>query len=134
MTRQGVQAKVTYKQDSFSVRSVTAYRKTEEHLDADLDFTEVDFAFSNAFEDSKVFTQELLLSSTRNDRFEWLAGVFFLHEDASAGNDVRLSLLDVRSHVTAEVSTSAQGTSNDSSASRSCSKRSMLPPRDAQVE
>ena len=90
-----------------SLMSTTAYQKSDFVMAVDQDATEVDYSSNFPGEDSKSFTQELRYSSNNNAPLTWIAGLFFLHEDATQFLDVRLPLAGIRNHPKGSVDTKA---------------------------
>lgn len=72
-------------------RSITAYNHTDLQQRVDFDASQLEFASNSGFQASDSFTQELLLVSEGQDRFEWVVGVFYLDEDASQEINNRLN-------------------------------------------
>lgn len=110
----GLRAQLTWDLGALSLvgpvtlTSLTAYRTTNFDLTLDLDGTEVDAAVNVMDEASRTFTQEVQLASSTGGTFEWIAGFYLLHEDASQDADFRLPLLAVSNHPEGEVDTDAR--------------------------
>lgn len=109
----GGSARLELALDEISVTSLTAYRETHVSEALDLDATELDFLTNFPREDSQVVTQELQLASTTGGRFEWLAGVFYLHEDAFQSLDVTIPPLGIRDQPSAQLDVDAVGVFGD---------------------
>jgi iron complex outermembrane recepter protein len=79
---------VTWDADNFTMTSITGYVdfQREDYLDGDQ--TSLDIATSGRDEDSESWSQEFNVGGNYRDRLDWVAGVFFLHEDSSARTDV----------------------------------------------
>jgi len=74
------------------LKTITAYRHSEFKLSLDLDLSPRAFAnVDPETESSNTFTQEIQLSSPRNDHFEWVAGAFYLNEDAETQFNIHLT-------------------------------------------
>lgn len=87
--------------------SLTAYQKSDLEVALDLDGTNVDFSANFPGETSKSYTQEFRLSSNKDVPLGWIAGLYFLHEDANQFLDVRLPLAQVRNQPDGNVDTNA---------------------------
>lgn len=65
---------------SVALRSITAYRRSDYHVDTDISPTALDLFRMAQAEDSKQFSQELQLN-IETDRNKLVAGLYYLHED-----------------------------------------------------
>ena len=73
---------------SLVATSISAYRDSRYTSNLDLDFTRFSYADNEPqSETSKTFTQELRLASADTDRLAWIAGLYYLHEDATNANN-----------------------------------------------
>ena len=99
--------KLSWVLDGVDFMSTTAYQESDIDLALDLDATEIDFSSNFPSETSKSFSQEIRLSSNRGTALSWVAGAFFLHEDATQILDVRLPLAGVRNFPKGSVDTDA---------------------------
>jgi iron complex outermembrane recepter protein len=62
--------------------SITAYRDFDETSDIDADFLELDLSGINTnFDTYSTFTQELRLTSTGDNRIDWMLGAFYFNQD-----------------------------------------------------
>ena len=76
--------------DGLTFTSITAYRDFESDSDFDADFTDVDLIHEvGNLTQIDVFTQEFRLTSTGNDKLDWLAGAFFYNQDLHVDGKVR---------------------------------------------
>ena len=114
----GVQAKLRYDLDTVALTSITTYRDIEfEWLN---DGDGVDRFLVNYFQRdfSEQVTQELQIASNNGGPLEWIAGVFYLHEDADTtvgipfplGVDLPLIVLFEGSNTTDALAVFGQGT------------------------
>ena len=87
--------------------STTAYQESDISMMLDLDSTEIDFSMNEPEERSNVFTQEFRLTSNRDHAFGWIAGLYYLHEDAAKIQDIQLPLFGVRNRADGDVETDA---------------------------
>jgi iron complex outermembrane receptor protein len=74
-------ASVQFNQDfgSLTFESITAYRTTRYTFSLDLDLTPAPLTSLAAISYDQQFTQEFQLSSTKNEQFTWVTGVYFYH-------------------------------------------------------
>lgn len=63
--------------------SLTAHNDSEWQTRLDIDATDVDFTWDKVQEHSKATSEELQLASTPGQRIDWIAGLYYLHEDAT---------------------------------------------------
>jgi iron complex outermembrane receptor protein len=79
--------------DGVQLKSITAYNSTVNNINKlDIDATEVDFAWDTLFEHSRVFSQELQLSSNGDGPLQWVGGLYYLHESATQLFKIRLNV------------------------------------------
>jgi iron complex outermembrane receptor protein len=62
--------------------SITAHAVSDWRTQLDIDATEVDFTWDRVHERSSATSEELQLASQAGGKLEWIAGAYFLHEDA----------------------------------------------------
>jgi len=75
---------VNYDLDSgYTLTSITAYREADYQTRYDDDITPFEIQTSNFNEDSDQFSQELRLVSPREDRYDWVAGLYYFDSDMS---------------------------------------------------
>jgi iron complex outermembrane receptor protein len=91
-------ARISWHSDKLDARSLTAWQETDLNNAIDLDGTNVDFSSNFPTSDSHAISQEFRLGSPRDQRLSWVAGVFYLHEDASQALDARLPLAGIRNN------------------------------------
>lgn len=76
----------------FRIESTTAFRRSDYLGRVDLDSTDADFSSNSPLvEESEAVTQEFQLTSTAQSRTQWLAGAFYLREDAHQSLNVRIT-------------------------------------------
>jgi len=100
-------AKLFWALDSMDVQSTTAYQESDISLAIDMDGTEVDFSQNFYGESSEIVSQEIRFISNQERPFGWVAGAFYLHEDAVQLLDVHLPLAGVRIFPQGSVKTEA---------------------------
>lgn len=105
----GVSARLRADLESLTIRSLSAYRRTDWDQTIDLDGTELAFSRNFPEEDSETFTQELQVVSRGDGPLEWLGGVFYLHEDALQILDVDVPPLAFRDRPKSDHRTDAVG-------------------------
>ena len=80
----GTALTVNYDLDAdYTFTSLTSYRKAEYALVYDDDITPLDILTSDFGEDSDQFSQELRLVSPREDKYDWVAGLYYYTSDMS---------------------------------------------------
>jgi outer membrane receptor protein involved in Fe transport len=83
----------------FTLTSISAYRTSEVSQDQDSDFTSADLIQKNLTETSiSTITQEIRLTSTGDNRIDWLVGAFFFNEDVGINTDFQYGT-DFRGYV-----------------------------------
>lgn len=107
-TRWGLNAKVIWNTSAFSLTSLTGYTETDFFGTGDLDGTEVHFISNDGTnEDSQVISQEIQFASRGDTRSQWIAGLFFLRENATQDLDINLPLAGIRNQPISENTTNA---------------------------
>lgn len=77
--------------DAISVKSVTAYRDEESTFGMDQDHSPFRYLETNNDNEHDAISEELQINGTHfDDRLNWVAGVFYMHESASDAYDVVL--------------------------------------------
>jgi len=80
----GTALTVNYDLDAdYTFTSLTSYRNAEYATVYDDDITPLDILTSNYGEDSDQFSQELRLVSPREDKYDWVAGLYYYTSDMS---------------------------------------------------
>lgn len=76
--------RVNYDFDRFSIRSITGYIDSEQHLQGDIDGGSIDFFYENdpVWRDS--FSQEIRFQSIGNWKVDWTVGAIVSQDDASS--------------------------------------------------
>lgn len=94
----GASLDLNYEFDSFSVRSITAYRSIDSQFAQDNDATPLSIAyFEDDFQQEQI-SQEIQVKGTSfDDRFNWILGGFYFNEDVDNLNDVTFTPVQVRS-------------------------------------
>ncbi|MET0987216.1 MAG: TonB-dependent receptor [Steroidobacteraceae bacterium] len=73
----GAAVKVTHGIGDLDLVSITAYRKTRTDLTLDQDSTALRLIDAPIYYRDRAFSQELQLLSKNNDRFQWIAGLYY---------------------------------------------------------
>jgi len=79
---------VAWNLGTYELKSISSYRKVEEVALFDSDGTEIFVVFVDLARNQQQFSQELRLLSPADERFNWIAGVFYFYEDADQDFDV----------------------------------------------
>ncbi len=80
----GVSGQLNWKTDNYELTSVTAYRSHETDGLLDQDFSVADVSFTGRREKQSQFSQELRLSSSASNRFNYILGVYYFHQSEDA--------------------------------------------------
>ena len=86
----GVSLDVDWSFRDVTLRSITAYQKSDLAVNLDLDVSQLPFSTNKPRQKANTFSQELLLSSSNTRAFQWLVGGFYLKEDAEQQLNVLL--------------------------------------------
>lgn len=91
----GVSATLDWDIGNVSLKSITAYRFSKLFIQTDNDGSSAAILYEDPIQQtSKQFTQEVNISGKAfDDRLDWLAGVFYLHDRASLKADIYLPSL-----------------------------------------
>jgi iron complex outermembrane recepter protein len=77
----GYSGKIDYDMDGFTLTSITAWREQESDQIFDNDGGPLDGFETGRAEGVERFSQELRLTSTSGDRFSWIIGAYYDHEE-----------------------------------------------------
>lgn len=78
----GVSADLIWDIDDVTLRSITAYRESEQDVDYDNDGTDIPFFDTSGGQSSEQFSHEFNLSGSGFDgKLEWIAGVFYMEQE-----------------------------------------------------
>ena len=91
----GFSLQVDVDYDSFAFTSITALRQNESTYINDVDFTSLDILIETNGTDIDTFTQEFRLTSTGDNKLDWMVGAFIFDESVDTG-DVLTYGQDVR--------------------------------------
>jgi len=105
----GTSLKADLEHQAFTLHSLSAWRSSRWHEGIDLDGTDLAFSTNRPAETSETFSQEFELESSADEPFEWLAGLFYLHERAATLLDVDVPPLAFRDRPQARHRTDAVG-------------------------
>lgn len=72
--------------ENFAFTSITAFRKNESTYINDVDFTSLDIIRETNGTDIETFTQELRLTSTGDNKLDWMVGAFYFDENVDTGD------------------------------------------------
>lgn len=89
-------AKILWNTGALDVQSLTAYQDRDLEMAIDLDGTDADFASNFPASNAHAVSQEFRVGSKQDRDFTWVAGVYYLYEDASQELDVRFPLTAVQ--------------------------------------
>ncbi|WP_334029379.1 TonB-dependent receptor [Alteromonas sp. P256] len=82
----GVSVQIDVDYDSFTLTSITAFRKNTSSYDSDVDYTSLDILTETGNTDIETFTQEFRLTSTGDNEFDWMVGGFYFSEEVDTGD------------------------------------------------
>lgn len=74
--------------DAFAFTSITAFRNNESDYINDVDFTSLDILRETAATKIETFTQEFRLTSTGDNKLDWMIGGFYFDEKVTTGDDL----------------------------------------------
>lgn len=74
--------------DGFAFTSISAFRKNESAYINDVDFTSLDILRETAATKIETFTQEFRLTSTGDNKLDWMLGGFYFDEDVTTGDNL----------------------------------------------
>lgn len=82
----GFSLQVDVDYDSFAFTSITALRQNESTYINDVDFTSLDILIETNGTDIDTFTQEFRLTSTGDNKLDWMVGAFIFDESVDTGD------------------------------------------------
>ena len=88
----GVSAEINYKFGGAKLTSITSYRNYKSADYGDYDYATADLLYRdpNTYRQFKTFTQELRLQgSAWDEKFDWLVGGYYAHEDLNLRDNIR---------------------------------------------
>lgn len=90
MKDQGVSAEMNYDFEGMTLTSISAYRDFESSMNIDADFTDKSIIKNNGeFTDLNFFSQEVRLTSTGDNKLDWLIGGFYSKQNLDATDKVK---------------------------------------------
>lgn len=90
MKDQGISGEMNYDFENMTLTSVTAYRDYESDMNIDADFTDRSIIQNNGeFTDLTIFTQEIRMTSTGDNKLDWLVGGFYSKQNLDATDKVQ---------------------------------------------
>lgn len=85
----GISAQIDHDFEGFTFTSITAWRSYDENQNIDADFSDLDLVGSRDINNEySSFTQEFRLTSTGDNRVDWMAGAFFYNNDLTFTQNV----------------------------------------------
>jgi len=85
---QGLAATVEYAMDSgLDFISITAWRSIDVHSWVDGDYSPLELAEFEQEQDQSQFSQEFRIASPSNDKFEWVAGLYYFNQEFDSLTD-----------------------------------------------
>ena len=81
----------TYGEEHFTLSSVTAYQNLNDNMTLDQDFTPRDYFSLTQRQRSNSWSEELTARSNGPRRWEWVGGLYALHQDLHIGSPVSLT-------------------------------------------
>lgn len=72
--------------DGFAFTSISAYRINDSGFENDVDFTSLDILIEQANVEIDTFTQEFRLTSTGDNKLDWMVGAFYFDEKVDTGD------------------------------------------------
>ncbi|MCF6194593.1 MAG: TonB-dependent receptor, partial [Kangiellaceae bacterium] len=88
VTDKGVSLQADVNFDGFDFTSITALRSNDSADAFDADFSAVDFLSDSNTANIDTFTQEFRLTSTGENKLDWMIGTFFFTEDVDTGTSL----------------------------------------------
>ncbi|WP_372943145.1 TonB-dependent receptor [Shewanella sp.] len=91
----GVSLQLDVDFDGYSFTSISAIRNNESDFMNDVDYTTLDILTEGGYTDIDTITQEFRLTSTGEQKLEWMFGAYLFHEEVTTGdtlyygNDIR---------------------------------------------
>ena len=98
----GLSLHAEFDYNTFSLNSITSYRKYDSFFNSDIDFTSAPVLQNDINTDIETFTQEFRLTSTGDGAIDWMVGAYFFDE-AIEGDDTLLYGEDLREFLEAIV-------------------------------
>jgi iron complex outermembrane receptor protein len=86
----GVAAHAVVRFDGFDITSITSYRAHDYFQEVDTDMTPIKWTYDGDPEEQSQFSQELRITSTGDRRLDWMAGLYYFHQDTDNQSFVRL--------------------------------------------
>ncbi|MBW2366976.1 MAG: TonB-dependent receptor [Deltaproteobacteria bacterium] len=86
----GVALNVDVALKNMAFKSISSYRTHDFFQSYDVDATEVDFTHQGSPESVDAFMQEFRLTSTGNDKFDWITGLFYYHQESLSEYDAEI--------------------------------------------
>jgi len=103
----GVSLQADYDFENSTLTSITSFRNVSRVENSDIDFTSADLLRNLEDTDIDTFTQEIRLTSSSGEKFDWMIGGFYFDEDVTYDTDLQWGA-DVRPY--ADLLTGAPGT------------------------
>lgn len=84
----GISLQIEADYETFAFTSITAFRNNKSNYFSDVDYTSLDILTEEGHTDIDTFTQELRLTSTGDNTFDWMVGVFYFNETVDTGDNL----------------------------------------------
>jgi iron complex outermembrane receptor protein len=82
----GVSMQIDVDFEGFALTSISAFRNNESSYFSDVDYTSLDILQEEGHTKIDTFTQELRLTSTGDNKLDWMVGAFVFSEDVDTGD------------------------------------------------
>jgi outer membrane receptor protein involved in Fe transport len=82
----GLSLQVDVDYESFALTSITAFRNNKSGYFSDVDYTSLDILTEEGRTDIDTFTQEFRLTSSGDNKFDWMVGGFYFDESVNTGD------------------------------------------------
>lgn len=82
----GVSLQLDVDFETFSFTSISAYRNNKSDYFVDVDYTSLDILAEEGHTDIDTFTQEFRLTSTGENKLDWMVGMFYFSEEVDTGD------------------------------------------------
>ncbi len=84
----GISMQIDKEFDNFQLTSITSFRDLDTFFVIDTDFTSADIASNSTDSQIETLTQEIRLTSTSGDRFDWMVGGYFFDESVESEDNL----------------------------------------------
>ena len=84
----GISVQIDHDYENFALTSITSFRNVDSFSNIDSDFSSAAIITNEINTDIDTFTQEIRLTSTNGDKFDWMVGGFFFDESLDYSDDL----------------------------------------------